>query len=87
MKDGKPAETLGTAPNFPLESLQSRLSVVQGMGRLAVTCHIPTPREDNFLLPVAPEVHLKVLPGILCTCHVNVESFGGWFFFFLESFC
>lgn len=85
-EDGKPTVTLVTTPNFPLQSLQSMLSVVQKTV-LVVMCHVPTPREDNFLLPVAPEVHLKILPGILCICHLNVRSFGVWVFFFLERFC
>lgn len=75
-EDGKPTV-------FPLESLQSRLSIVQERGWLVVMCHVPTPREDNFLLPVAPEVHLKVLPGISCICHLNVGSLGVWGFFLL----
>lgn len=44
-KDGKPTVTLGTAPNFLLESLQSRLTVAQQTGWCAVMCHILTPRE------------------------------------------
>lgn len=84
-KDGKPTVILGTAPNFLLESLQSRLTVAQQTGWCAVMCHILTPRE--FLAscgswsasesPTWSFSHLSFKCGIV------------WYlgFFFLASFC